>query len=72
MGAYERLPGDCGDEGGMGRDGDVDLVDCAGFEACVGVPLGEPPGQCVCFDLDGSGQIDLLDFGVFQVTSTGG
>ena len=72
MGAYERLPADCGVDGGWARNGDVNLLDYAGLEACVGVPLADPPGDCTCFDLDGSGEIDLLDFAVFQVTFTAG
>ena len=72
MGAYERLPGDSGGDGVIGRVGTVNLLDYAGFEACVGMPPVEPPWACECFDLDGSGWIDLLDFAVFQVTFTGG
>ncbi len=70
MGAYERLPGDCGGEGGMARDGRVDLADYAGFVLCVVAADVQPPELCQCFDLDASGLVDLPDFAVFQVTFT--
>ncbi len=72
MGAYERLPGDCGGEGGMARDGALNLADYAGFGLCVVAADVQPPELCQCFDLDGSGLVDLPDFAVFQVTFTGG
>jgi hypothetical protein len=71
MGAYERLPGDCGGKGGMARDGRVDLADYAGLVLCVVAADVQPPELRQCFDLDASGLVDLSDFGVFQVTFTG-
>jgi len=75
MGAFEFQPGDCVIdvlEAVWGQSGRVDLVDYAGFETCLGELGDEPPGQCECFDLDGGGSVDLLDFAVFQVTFRGG
>jgi len=61
------VPGDCDADGG------VTLLDYDAFEACLSGPGGGliEPG-CVCFDLDGSGDVDLADFATFQVAFTGG
>jgi hypothetical protein len=60
------LPGDCD------GDGDVDQNDFVQMEPCLMGPGGGLPGGCECFDLDGSGGVDLLDFGRFQEVFTGG
>ncbi|MCG3126023.1 MAG: hypothetical protein CHACPFDD_00851 [Phycisphaerae bacterium] len=56
-------PGDCD------SNGRVDLVDFAGFAACVTGPDAPPPlpDACRCFDLDRDEDVDLHDFAVFQV-----
>jgi parallel beta-helix repeat protein len=72
MGAYERLPGDCGDDAGVVRDGAVDLVDYAGFAECADGAPDQVWWPCECSDANGDGFVDLLDFAVFQVTFTGG
>ena len=59
-------PGDCNDDGGTG------LSDVAFFEECVTGPAGPTPsGSCRCFDVDGSGVIDLADFAEVQVVFSG-
>ncbi len=72
MGAYERLPADCGGDAGVVRDGAVDLVDFAGLAECADGAPDQVWWPCECFDANGDGFVDLLDFGVFQVTFTGG
>jgi hypothetical protein len=55
-------PGDCD------QDGDVDLSDHAGLADCLAGPDGGLAfPSCECFDLDASGDVDLLDFAEFQV-----
>ena len=57
-------PGDCN------GDAVVDLVDYAGLESCLlGPGIGSSP-DCVCFDLDGDGDVTLADFAAFQVGFT--
>ncbi|UCC31665.1 MAG: hypothetical protein JSU86_05175 [Phycisphaerales bacterium] len=56
--------GDCED------DGDVDLFDHAGFEACVTGPAQAVDFDCRCYDVDQSGTVDLADFAVVQTTFT--
>ena len=58
-------PGDCED------DGDVDLFDHAGFEACVTGPGRAVEFDCRCYDLNRSGTVDLADFAVAQTRFTG-
>jgi len=41
------------------------------FEVCLAGPGGGLGAGCACFDLDSSGEIDLLDFAEFQVLFTG-
>jgi hypothetical protein len=55
------VPGDCD------CDGDVDLGDYAELEACLEGPGGGVGPECDCFDVDGSGHVDLYDFAAFQV-----
>jgi hypothetical protein len=63
---FQQVPADCNFDGG------VDLYDYATFEACMSGPDGgmlEPP--CICFDLDGDGDVDLGDVGAFQRSFSG-
>ncbi len=72
MGAYERpRPGDCLQAGVADHDGDVDFADYVGLEACLTGPGGDLVPTCECFDLDGSGFVDLADVAVFQRSFTG-
>ncbi len=54
--------------GDCDADGDVDLSDHSAMVSCLGGPaaLVETAG-CECFDVDGSGTIDLLDVAAFQI-----
>jgi hypothetical protein len=56
--------GDCED------DGDVDLFDYAGFEACITGPGQAVDFGCRCYDVDRNGTVDLADFAVTQATFT--
>lgn len=58
-------PGDCED------DGDVDLFDYDKFEMCLTGPDGSVSVECRCFDIDGSGAIDISDFAAKQRAFTG-
>ncbi len=58
---FEIAPGDCNTDGG------VNLFDYDSFEACLGGPGGGALSpECACFDLDGNGTVDMLDFGGLQ------
>lgn len=50
-------------------DGDLDLYDLAGMQACFGPDGVAYPGpQCAVFDVDGDGDVDLCDYqGVVQL-----
>jgi len=58
-------PTDC-DEGGS-----VNLLDFAGFQACLTGPDGATAIECQCYDTDGSGGVDLLDFAQAQAAFGG-
>ena len=59
-------------EGDCDSDGLVSLFDYDEFNACLTGPAGDPPlGDCRCFDVNGSGTVDLADFGEIQVRFTG-
>ena len=62
---FEQPPGDCN------STGNVNLFDHADFEACLSGPGGGVAEGCACFDLDGSGDVDLLDVAAFQESFTG-
>lgn len=58
---FALAPGDCNVDGG------VNLFDYDAFEACLSGPGGGVlPAECACFDLDGNGTVDMLDFGGLQ------
>jgi hypothetical protein len=59
-------PGDYND------DGLVNLLDYAAFSACLTGPGGDADGfDCAVFDVDRSGDVDLLDFAEIQRTFSG-
>lgn len=47
-------------------DGDVDVSDFAGFQACFRGPEVPAKPACACFDADGDADVDVADFAVFQ------
>jgi hypothetical protein len=54
--------------GDCNADGNVDLTDYATMKDCLsGPPVSVESAACTCFDLDGTGTVDLLDFAAFQV-----
>ncbi len=58
---FALAPGDCNEDGG------VNLFDYDSFEACLSGPDGGPLSpECACFDIDGNGTVDMLDFGGLQ------
>lgn len=58
---FEIAPGDCNSDGG------VNLFDHDAFLSCIEGPAGGPLAtECVCFDLDGNGTVDMRDFRWFQ------
>ena len=58
-------PTDC-DEGGS-----VNLVDFAGFQACLAGPDQSTVVECHCYDTDGDGAVDLWDFSRAQAAFDG-
>ncbi len=63
---FAHAPGDCNTDGG------VNLFDYHTFADCASGPDGSPlSAECACFDLDGSGAVDLADFGPFQAMFSG-
>jgi hypothetical protein len=59
------VPADCD------CDGDVDLSDFTGFEACLLGPDVMLGAGCECFDMNDDDVVDLFDFAEFQVLFTG-
>jgi hypothetical protein len=56
------------------QDGDVDLVDFAGFQVCYTGntrTVGASPSCTTAFDNDLDGDVDLADFAAFQLQFTG-
>ncbi|RJP41601.1 MAG: hypothetical protein C4547_01535, partial [Phycisphaerales bacterium] len=49
------------------RDGDVDLADYAALSACLAGPGAGVTRECLPFDLDVSGAVDLRDAAAFQL-----
>lgn len=59
---FPLTPTDCNE------DGAANLIDHAAFGSCMTGPAGDVPAGCDCFDLDGSGTIDLFDFAAAQAS----
>ena len=58
---FALAPGDCNEDGG------INLFDYDVFEACITGPDGGPPSpECVCFDADQTGTVDMRDFSLLQ------
>ncbi len=58
---FSTPPGDCNQDGAAG------LSDVISFVDCLRGPGSDPTkGPCRCFDVDGSGGVDLADFAVLQ------
>ncbi len=63
---YEIPAGDCT------ADGYVDLFEHEQFSSCLTGPGAvEPFEECLCFDTDRNGSIDLLDYASVQAAFTG-
>ena len=59
---FSVTPMDCNE------DATVNLLDYVGFTQCLAGPQGEAAtGSCRCFDIDGSGRVDLYDFSALQL-----
>lgn len=63
-GVVPSVPGDCN------GDGEVDLDDYMDMAACLSGPMDAVSSGCECFDLEGDGHVDLLDFSQFQMLMT--
>lgn len=63
---HETPPGDCNQDGIVGLADQAAIVDCLSGPIGFGLSL-----QCECFDVDGSGTIDLFDFAQIQVSFVG-
>ena len=59
------VPGDCNADGG------VNLFDFDELADCTTGPDGGLPGECICYDLDRDGDVDLYDFAHFQSAFSG-
>ena len=57
-------PGDCNESG------TVELNDHYDFLECMSGPATPSVGQCACFDIDGDGYVDLMDFAETQTVFT--
>ena len=58
---FALAPGDCNEDGG------INLFDYSVFEACItGPDGGQLSPECVCFDADRNGTVDMRDFALFQ------
>ena len=63
---YEIAAGDCT------ADGYVDMFEHEEFSSCLTGPgAAEQFDTCLCFDIDRSGSIDLLDYASVQAAFTG-
>ena len=62
---FPQAPGDCNVDGG------VNLFDFDLLADCATGPNGALLAECVCFDLDRDGDVDLYDFAEFQTGFSG-
>lgn len=58
---------DCVAPGDIDCDGPVTLSDYGEWPGCMTGPGGEAPPPCAAFDFDGDGDVDLVDWRVFDV-----
>ncbi len=58
-------------EGDWDADGDVDLMDFAGFQVCNGWSAGAGSPSCGLVDLNADGGVDLRDFDWWRNVATG-
>jgi len=56
--------------GDCDEDGLVSLRDTGGFVVCMAGPARPTKASCRCFDVDGSGAVDLADFAAVQSAYT--
>ena len=56
--------------GDCDEDGLVSLRDAGGFVVCMAGPARPTKASCRCFDVDGSGAVDLADFAAVQSAYT--
>lgn len=54
------------DDGDCNDDGVVGLSDHDRFVSCLNGPAGALGAGCACYDIDGSGTVDLADFAFIQ------
>jgi hypothetical protein len=63
---FPQTPGD------WDGDGAVGLHDYAAFATCISGPArGSAEPSCVCFDVDGDDDVDLVDMSAFQQSFSG-
>ena len=69
LAALDRLPEEC--LGDLDANGVGNLVDLAAVQACVsGLDAGPVSPGCRCADFDNDNDLDLHDFGQFQLVFT--
>ena len=61
---FAHVPGDCNYDAG------ISLYDFDGHDACLSGPGAPHALECECHDFDDDGDVDLKDFGAFQMRLT--